>query len=107
MMLRIDTCRATLSGWPRGRPERAPLHVFVVLAVILSASNVYAADRYALIVSGAAGGDGYAQKYTAWRTAITTTLLEKLASFNNRARTARNGLLWTRSSRTSSSTPAA
>ena len=76
-MMRNHTRRATLSGWPRGRPERAPLRVLVVIGVMLAASNVVAADRYALIVSGAAGGDQYAEKYTAWRTAITATLVER------------------------------
>jgi hypothetical protein len=71
-----DTCRAILSGWPRGRPERAPLRVIVVLGLVLSASNALAGDRYALVISGAAGGDQYAEKYNTWRTAITATLLD-------------------------------
>src|SRR6185312_9206820 len=71
-----NTRRATLSGWPRGRPERAPLRVLVVIGLVLAASNARAADRYALIISGAAGGDQYAEKYNTWRTAITTTLVD-------------------------------
>jgi hypothetical protein len=51
---------------------------FAAFAVLLMApARAFAGERYALIVSGAAGGDQYAEKYTAWRTAITTTLLEK------------------------------
>jgi len=76
-MMRNHTRRATLSGWPRGRPERAPLRVLVVVGLMLAASNAFAGDRYALIVSGAAGGDQYAEKYTAWRTAMTSTLVER------------------------------
>jgi hypothetical protein len=48
-----------------------------VFAFLLMPSRAVAADRYALIVSGAAGGDAYAQKYTAWRTAMVNTLVEK------------------------------
>jgi hypothetical protein len=48
-----------------------------VFAFLITASNVIAADRYALIVSGAAGGDQYAEKYNTWRTAITSTLVER------------------------------
>ena len=51
--------------------------ILAVFAFLLMSSRVFAGDRYALIISGAAGGDQYAQKYTAWRTAITTILLER------------------------------
>jgi hypothetical protein len=53
-------------------------YVFALLAAFafLSApSHAAAGDRYALIISGAAGGDQYAEKYTAWRTAMTATVL--------------------------------
>lgn len=36
-----------------------------------------AGDRYALIVTGAAGGQDYAAKYQAWRESLVTTLKEK------------------------------
>src|SRR5262245_2351458 len=45
-------------------------------AFLFTTANAFAGEHYALIVSGAAGGDQYAQKYTAWRTAITSILLE-------------------------------
>jgi len=51
--------------------------VSAVCAFLLMVSNAVAADRYALIVSGAAGGDQYAEKYTAWRAAITRILVDK------------------------------
>src|SRR5262249_61506037 len=33
-------------------------------------------DRYALVITGASGGDAYAQKYLTWRVQFTTTLRE-------------------------------
>jgi hypothetical protein len=39
-----------------------------------AATAAHAGERYALIVTGASGGDAYAAKYTQWRTALTTTL---------------------------------
>ena len=45
----------------------------VVFAMLLFPS-IARAERYALIVTGAAGGDVYDQKYSGWRTAFTTTL---------------------------------
>jgi len=77
-MIRRDACRATLSASPVGGPETpALLLIFLALSVVLCASPVFAGDRYSLIVTGASGGDTYAQKYTAWRTAMTTVLREK------------------------------
>jgi hypothetical protein len=52
----------------------AVVAVFVSVAAFARPSA--AADRYALIISGAAGGDQYAEKYNTWRTTITTTLLD-------------------------------
>src|SRR5262252_3772808 len=40
-------------------------------------SGVHAGERYALIITGASGGEQYAQKYDAWRVAFTTTLRDK------------------------------
>jgi hypothetical protein len=45
----------------------------VVFATLLFPS-IARAERYALIVTGAAGGDAYEQKYAGWRTAFVTTL---------------------------------
>jgi len=55
----------------------ALLLLCLALSLALWASPVFAGDRYALIVTGASGGDTYAQKYTAWRTAMTRILREK------------------------------
>ena len=42
------------------------------------ASEAAAAERYALIVTGASGGDDYAQKYDTWRETLLRTLKESL-----------------------------
>ena len=54
--------------------------VFVASLVISAgASPAAAADRYALIVTGASGGPQYAQKYENWRTSFVTTLMGSFA----------------------------
>ena len=50
-----------------------------VLILLLLATPVAAADRYALIVSGANGEPAYADQYGQWRQSTVTALLEKLA----------------------------
>src|SRR6266853_2329320 len=47
-----------------------------VLAVNV-ASSVAAGDNYALVVTGASGGEAYASKYDGWRRAFVSTLREK------------------------------
>jgi hypothetical protein len=57
----------------------SPRFVFACVAacaLLVAPSRAIAGDRYALVISGAAGGDQYAEKYNTWRTAITTTLLD-------------------------------
>jgi hypothetical protein len=44
---------------------------------LLAASVAVAGDRYALVITGASGGEQYARKYDAWRVAFTTTLRER------------------------------
>ena len=43
-----------------------------------SASLTHAADRYAVVITGASGGSAYAEKYNSWRTALVTLLKQKL-----------------------------
>ena len=43
-------------------------------AALLLADSAEAAERYALIVSGASGGPEYAAKYAKWRTSLAATL---------------------------------
>jgi hypothetical protein len=51
----------------------------MLLALVLSVSPVIAADRYALVVSGASGGQKYADDYAKWRTTLAAALRDKLA----------------------------
>jgi hypothetical protein len=50
------------------------LRVIVLAAALLAFAAPARAERFALIVTGAAGGDAYDQKYAGWRTTFTTTL---------------------------------
>jgi len=61
---------------PRAGVTYAPALVAMV-AILLSAPAAAAADRYALIVTGASGGPEYAQKYDGWRVEFVDTLKEK------------------------------
>jgi hypothetical protein len=49
--------------------------VVIVFVIAAAPSEASAADRYALIVTGASGGPQYAQKYERWRTTFVTTLM--------------------------------
>lgn len=42
--------------------------------LVLTANTAFAGDRYALVVTGASGGDAYAQKYGKWRLSFVDTL---------------------------------
>jgi len=58
--------------------NRTVLAFFAVFALFASfAPAALAGDRYALIVTGAAGGEAYAEKYTTWRTAMTRILRDR------------------------------
>ena len=52
------------------------LRCLIVALVLVSSAS--AAERYALIVSGANGDESYAQQYAAWRKALADTLEQKL-----------------------------
>jgi hypothetical protein len=41
------------------------------------ASEAAAGDNYALVVTGASGGESYAKKYDRWRRSFVATLREK------------------------------
>jgi hypothetical protein len=43
------------------------VHVMVACLLLGSVSSVSAADRYALVITGASGGPQYAERYAAWR----------------------------------------
>ena len=82
---------------PRKHESTKPRRVFVFscfrggLAVVLatvallsSARSAFAGDKYALVISGASGGDVYAQKYQTWRVTFTHLLREKFGYENER-----------------------
>ena len=48
-----------------------------LLLTLAFASNAAAGDRFAVVITGASGGDVYAQKYTKWRVAFVDTLRGK------------------------------
>ena len=50
---------------------------FASFAFLVVPSAATAGERYALIVTGASGGDAYAQKYAKWRTSFVDTLSGK------------------------------
>jgi hypothetical protein len=50
---------------------------FACLAIFAFPDSARAGERYALVVTGASGGDAYAAKYTTWRTSFVNTLREK------------------------------
>lgn len=60
------------------------------LAMVLSVPSA-AAERYALIVTGAHGEPAYAQQYAQWRQSAVTALLEKLAFDDSRIATLYEG----------------
>jgi len=63
---------------PTGRVV-ARLAAGVLAGLALGASPARAAERYALIVSGASGGGTYAADYQKWRTTLAAALRDKLA----------------------------
>ena len=61
-----------------------PKVLLVLAAVVLTATTAGAAERYALIVTGAHGEPVYAEQYAQWRQTAVTALLEKLAFDDSR-----------------------
>ena len=47
------------------------------MRALRSATGGPAGERYALVVTGASGGDAYAEKYDDWRTSFVETLRSK------------------------------
>ena len=56
------------------RCAQITMAILLVFSVVAQAA---AGDRYALVITGASGGDTYAQKYAKWRAAFVATLREK------------------------------
>src|SRR5690348_3133952 len=59
---------------PAMRNTRPAMLLSLLIAVSWPAS-ARSAERYAVIVSGASGGQPYAQKYEMWRTSLADTLV--------------------------------
>jgi hypothetical protein len=64
---------ATLGVAVTGRAVRV-----AILASLWCGPSADAAERYALIVTGASGGEEYARKYEGWRASLATVLSERL-----------------------------
>jgi hypothetical protein len=54
------------------------LAAFTAVMAILCTPAVARAERYALIVAGASGGDDYAQQYQQWTRSLTVTLVDRM-----------------------------
>ena len=65
----------------RAKPAKNPCLVLfaglAAFAFLISPSIASAGERYALVITGASGGDAYAQKYARWRTSFIDTLRDK------------------------------
>jgi hypothetical protein len=69
------SARRTLNAKAAKAAKRIFLAAFAVFAFLVAVPrSAHAGERYAVIVTGAAGGDQYAARYTQWRTAMVATL---------------------------------
>ena len=46
--------------------------------LVLHDAGTLAADKYALVITGASGGEEFAKRYDAWRTTMMSALTQKL-----------------------------
>jgi hypothetical protein len=53
------------------------IRLVLTLCLALAAAPSVAADRYAVVLTGASGGDDYANKYDTWRVSFVSTLRDK------------------------------
>jgi hypothetical protein len=51
----------------------------ILAGLLLCAASASAAERYALVITGASGGADYARKYDTWRTELVNTLKDKFS----------------------------
>jgi len=56
------------------RLTRVPVLLAIGFGLLGGIARADAGDRFALIITGASGGEQYEQKYVTWRTALVTTL---------------------------------
>jgi hypothetical protein len=64
--------RMTVTGWAAARAGAA------LLCLLGVSEPVRAAERYALVITGAAAGDNYAKEYEKWRASLLQTLKTRL-----------------------------
>jgi len=69
----VDSAATMGAAMTRG----AGLKACATVALALVAGSAQAGERYAVVVTGAAGGEVYAKKYDGWRASFVTTLREK------------------------------
>ena len=69
--------RSQISEFTLSEFARRCVTAAALLLTLAVASNAAAGDRYALIVTGASGGEAYAQKYSRWRLSFVDTLRGK------------------------------
>jgi hypothetical protein len=56
---------------------RAGIAGLAFASALLVPSRALAADRYAIVITGASGGEAYAAKYDGWRTSLVATLKQR------------------------------
>ena len=75
--MRLEARGSPLAARRRMKAIRC-LVSLTALALVVS-SRASAGDNYALVITGASGGEAYAKKYDGWRRAFTSILREKFA----------------------------
>jgi hypothetical protein len=77
---KMETLTTSIAGARSSAPETSPfraigcLHVALCVLNFLVPASAAAGERYALVVSGAAGGEKYAEQQKKWREDLTATL---------------------------------
>src|SRR3989442_9658544 len=62
---------------PREKVRKAVTRAAMLVLVLGAAQPAIAGEHYALVITGASGGNAYAQKYDKWRMSFVTMLREK------------------------------
>jgi hypothetical protein len=57
--------------------QRGGVTLLVTVLLFVVSHNAFAGDKYAVLITGASGGEAYAQKYDKWRASFTDLLREK------------------------------
>jgi hypothetical protein len=73
----MENCASRKYEVRRARPvdrQRLRTSCFVLALFCALASPLFGGERYAVVVTGASGGDAYEQKYATWRASFAATL---------------------------------